>query len=110
MEGEGKTGEDPTEAVLTVTEPLINHLFPVNIHCLKSSCRTQVKKKKYWAKEYSGYQLIPHLSNITSITLGVEYFVNTLIIHQAKSTLYKLKYLDYGFTSLFHHATSKDAS
>lgn len=45
MEGEGKTGEDPTEAVLTVTEPLINHLFPGNIHCLKSSCRTQVKKK-----------------------------------------------------------------
>lgn len=46
MEGEGKTGEDPTEAVLTVTEPLINHLFLGNIHCLRSSCRTQVKKKK----------------------------------------------------------------
>jgi len=46
VEGEGKTGEDPTEAVLTVTEPLINHLFPGNIHCLKSSCRTQVEKKK----------------------------------------------------------------
>lgn len=98
MEGERKTGEDPTEAVLTVTEPLINHLFPGNIHCLKSSCRTQVKKKKNWAKEYSGYQLVPHLSNITSITLGVEYFVNTLIILKAKSTVYKISRLWLYFT------------
>lgn len=46
VEGEGKTGEDPTEDVPTVTEPLINHLFPGDISLSNEFMQNTGEKKK----------------------------------------------------------------